>query len=140
MATVFFTQLDDNNVVTNCTRWDDSIMGNPPTEQNAKNFLANEFSVSADKFVLTFEDGTRKQFASVGCTYDATNDLFITPKPFASWVLNSDNEWEAPFADPAPDGYQCRWNESQATYECQRTSDSTEYMWNKTTSTMDPIT
>jgi|TARA_R100001460_G_C3555186_1_gene175435 hypothetical protein len=139
MATVFFTQLDDNNVVVNCTRWDDSILGTPQSEQNGKDFLANEFGVSADKFVQTFTDRTRKQFASVGCTYDAENDVFITPKPFASWVLNSEFEWEAPFPDPAPEGFQCRWNEGQQTYECQKISDETEYMWNKTTNEMDPI-
>ena len=41
--------------------------------------------------------------------------VFIQRKPFESWVLNSQNQWEAPIAQPAfdeenPKSYM--WNES----------------------------
>ena len=30
----------------------------------------------------------RKNYASIGYTYDSIRDAFIPPKPFASWVLD----------------------------------------------------
>ena len=44
----------------------------------------------------------------IGWTFDGTN--FIAPKPFASWTLDSNHDWQPP--TPKPDGI-CWWNESQ---------------------------
>ena len=53
----------------------------------------------------------RGNFAGIGYTYDAVNDVFIPPQPFASWVLNSSWLWEAPVPHP-DDGKQYGWDES----------------------------
>lgn len=53
----------------------------------------------------------RGNFAGIGYTYDAVNDVFIPPSPFASWVLNSSWLWEAPVPYP-DDGKQYGWDES----------------------------
>jgi hypothetical protein len=50
----------------------------------------------------SYNNNIRKQFAGIDFTYDAINDVFISPKPFDSWVLNSDFDWEAPV--PKPEG------------------------------------
>lgn len=53
----------------------------------------------------------RKNFAGVGYTYDPARDAFISPKPFASWILNNETcRWEAPIA--MPDGAY-EWDETQ---------------------------
>lgn len=39
--------------------------------------------------------------AEAGGTY--VDGVFIPRKPYASWVLNADNEWEAPVAYPEVD-------------------------------------
>lgn len=55
----------------------------------------------------------RKNFASVGYTYDAVKDAFIPPKPFASWVLNDQTcLWEPPVPMPF-DGGPYKWDEDQ---------------------------
>jgi hypothetical protein len=54
----------------------------------------------------------RKQFAGCGFTYDPEKDIFIAPKPFPSWSLNADNDWEAPIQYPE-DGKLYRWNEKE---------------------------
>jgi hypothetical protein len=41
----------------------------------------------------------RNKYAGLGDTYDADKNAFISPKPYASWVLNGVN-WEAPKAKP----------------------------------------
>lgn len=55
----------------------------------------------------------RKNYASIGYTYDANRDAFIPPKPFASWTLNETTcWWEAPSTYPN-DGKRYAWNEEQ---------------------------
>jgi hypothetical protein len=53
----------------------------------------------------------RKQFAGIGYKYDASADVFISPKPFASWSLDSNYDWKAPVERPA-DGKLYSWDES----------------------------
>ncbi len=58
----------------------------------------------------------RKNYAGVGYTYDATRDAFISPKPYASWVLNEDTcLWDAPTAMP-DDGKMYRWDEDTTSW------------------------
>jgi len=57
-------------------------------------------------------DALRANFAGVGFLYDHINDVFVEPKPFASWTLNQSTWlWEAPTAHP-DDGNHYSWNES----------------------------
>lgn len=44
----------------------------------------------------------RGNFAGKGMTYDATNDIFIHPKPYESWVLDvATAGWKAPIDTPS---------------------------------------
>lgn len=43
----------------------------------------------------------RGNYPKIGDTWDATNNIFIGPKPYASWVKNvSKARWESPLGDP----------------------------------------
>jgi len=43
----------------------------------------------------------RGNYAGIGYTYDAQNDVFYTPQPFPSWTLNTSKWiWEPPVAMP----------------------------------------
>jgi hypothetical protein len=58
----------------------------------------------------------RKNYASIGYTYDQTRDAFIPSKPFNSWVLNETTcLWESPVAHPN-DGQQYSWNEQNQSW------------------------
>jgi len=53
----------------------------------------------------------RKNYAGKGFTYDPNLDAFIPPKPFPSWLLNTEScLWEAPVPYPT-DGRMYRWDE-----------------------------
>jgi hypothetical protein len=53
----------------------------------------------------------RKNYAGIGYSYNKTLDAFIPPKPFASWILDTDTcLWNAPVALP-DDDKRYRWNE-----------------------------
>jgi hypothetical protein len=56
-------------------------------------------------------NGFRKQFAGIDYTYDETADVFIAPKPFASWSLDANYDWQAPIERPA-DGKDYLWDEA----------------------------
>ena len=45
----------------------------------------------------------RGNYASINFTYDSVNDVFYAPKPFESWILNSNWIWEPPIAYPGGD-------------------------------------
>ena len=59
----------------------------------------------------SYNGNFRKQYAGTGYTYDKTNDVFIAPKPYASWTLDSSFDWQPPTAMP-DDGESYVWNES----------------------------
>ena len=53
----------------------------------------------------------RKNYAGIGYTYDYARDAFIPPKPFDSWILNSNTcQWDAPVEYPT-DGKLYVWSE-----------------------------
>ena len=61
---------------------------------------------------LLGETPFRKNYASIGYTYNQTKDAFIPPKPFDSWTLNETTcIWEAPVAYPSDDK-DYEWDES----------------------------
>ena len=59
----------------------------------------------------------RKNYASIGYTYDETRDAFIPPKPYASWILNETTcTWNAPIGYP-DDGEEYTWNEEDQKWD-----------------------
>ena len=52
----------------------------------------------------------RGNYAGVGFTYDATNDVFYAPQPFDNWIMNSSWLWVPPIAMPV-DEYFYTWNQ-----------------------------
>ena len=61
----------------------------------------------------------RKNFASIGYTFDEDRDAFIPPKPkdLDSWVLNEGScLWEAPIPYP-DDGQNYEWNEETQSWD-----------------------
>jgi hypothetical protein len=53
----------------------------------------------------------RANYAGIGYSYDAKNDVFYAPQPYPSWVLNESTWlWEAPIPMPT-DGKSYTWDE-----------------------------
>jgi hypothetical protein len=58
----------------------------------------------------SYNNNIRKRYAGIGFSYDSINDVFIAPKPYASWILNKEFDWESPIPQPQ-DGQEYFWNE-----------------------------
>lgn len=53
----------------------------------------------------------RGNYAGIGYTYDADNDVFYPPKPYESWTLTDSWQWISPIAYP-DDNKLYIWNEN----------------------------
>ena len=63
------------------------------------------------------EPALRGNYAGIGYTYDAVNDVFYPAKPFNSWKLSEETWlWQAPVAYP-DDGKIYIWNEEHTDWE-----------------------
>ena len=99
-----FAKLDSNNVVTQ------GIVA----EQD---FINSGRVGDSFLWVQTSYNGNfRKQYASIGYTYDKVNDVFISPRPYPSWTLDDSFNWNPPSVIPDDDKHYT-WNESTTTWD-----------------------
>ena len=106
-----FAELDENNVVVRVVVVADEY------EDDGENWCNTFFSGGTWK-QTSYNNNIRKQFAGIGDTYDAAKDKFISPQPYASWSLDSNDDWQPPAANPYKDGGSYFvWNEINTTWE-----------------------
>ena len=105
-----FAELDINNkvlrVVVACNQ-DIANNGGEQSEQAAEHFkTVCPFSSNGVKWVQTsYNNNFRKKYAGIGDTFDFVKNKFIAPQPFASWSLDSNDDWQAPVAYPTVTTY-----------------------------------
>ena len=59
----------------------------------------------------SYNGNIRKQYAGIGYTYDAVNDVFICPQPYGSWTLDDNFDWQPPTPMPVVEGKKFAWFE-----------------------------
>ena len=64
----------------------------------------------------SYNNNFRKQFAAIGMTYDKVKDKFISIKPYTSWTLDADDDWQPPTAYP-DDGKHYSWDEDTTSWK-----------------------
>ena len=117
-----FAKIDENNIVIAVEVVSNDIA---TTEQAGADFLNSLYGTTDTWKQTSFNTkgnvhalgGTpfRKNYASIGMTFDSTRDAFYAPQPFNSWTLNETTcLWEAPIPHP-DDGNEYVWDE--ATYQ-----------------------
>lgn len=66
----------------------------------------------------SYNGNIRKRYPGIGYSYDETNNVFLTPKPFASWILNENFDWVAPVEMPVVEFPQeAFWNEETLSWD-----------------------
>ena len=101
-----FAKIDNNNTVTEVI----------VAEQD----FINSGAVG-DSFLwvqTSYNNNFRKQFAGIDHTYDKVNEVFVSPKPFPSWVLDASHDWQAPVTRP-DDGKNYTWDEATTNWKEQ---------------------
>jgi len=64
----------------------------------------------------SYNKNFRKQYAGKGYTYNSSKDIFIADKPYPSWTLDSNDDWQAPTSKP-DDGKLYYWNETDTQWD-----------------------
>ena len=98
--------LDANNVVTEVIAGIDEteLIEGLDTETWYGNFRGQVCKRTS------YNNNIRKQYAGIGFTYDADADVFVAPKPYPSWTLDANHDWQAPTPKPEGNYY---WNEAE---------------------------
>ena len=64
----------------------------------------------------SYNGNFRKRYAGAGYTYNSELDAFIAPKPFNSWIFNTETtDWDPP--TPRPEEGLCFWNEDTLSWD-----------------------
>jgi len=115
-----WAEIDENNIVTR-------VLVVADDKEDGQTFLADELGLGGTWKKTSYNTiagehrngGTpfRKNYAGIGYTFDAERDAFISPKPFASWVLDEEKcVWEAPTPMPT-DGKNYLWDEATTSWK-----------------------
>jgi hypothetical protein len=113
-----FAKLDENNVVTEVI-----VVGNKDTSDAngvEKEYIGAAFCerLFGGTWKQTSYNGNiRKNYAGIGYTYQADIDAFVPPKPYASWTLNANAQWQPPVAMPSDGMYS--WDEATQSWVVQ---------------------
>jgi len=82
-----------------------------------QDFIDSEAVGDPSLWVQTsYNHNFRKQYAGIGHSYDKVNDVFISPKPYASWELDASFDWQPPTAMP-DDDKRYIWNEDTTSWD-----------------------
>jgi hypothetical protein len=106
----YFANLDENNIVTQVI-----FVDNLDAQDEAKGIAYCNSIIPGNWIQTSYNHNIRKQYAGIGFNYDENSDVFIAPRPFASWVLNNNFDWEAPTPRPT-EGF-WKWNEEELLWE-----------------------
>lgn len=106
-----YAWLDQNNIVVNVT------VGVDETELinglDTETFYSQATGYNVKR--TSYNNRIRKQYAGVGFIYDAVHDVFIEPKPYASWLLDENFDWQPP--TPKPGEGDWYWDENNLMWQ-----------------------
>jgi len=103
-----FAEIDENNIVTRV------LVTNNAFPNEGYDWLIDNLGGT---WIQTSYNATiRFNYAGVGFSYDSEIDAFIAPKPYPSWELDEDCQWQAPINYP-DDGFRYYWNEEVTDWE-----------------------
>ena len=101
-----FAEIDEYNIVTRVLVFNNNYTSSDCTALLGGNWIQTSYN-----------NNIRKNFASIGYTYDKTKDAFIAPKPYPSWTLVEDTcQWTAPVTYP-DDGKHYSWDEDTTSWK-----------------------
>lgn len=117
-----YALIDENNIVYHVSNF-----GNEVSHEDIINMFESQgvtaiktsYNTHMNRYVGLDKNKKplRKNFAGIGCKYDEELDAFILPKPYESWILNTDTgHWEPPIERP-DDQKNWHWNEEEQNWE-----------------------
>jgi hypothetical protein len=110
----YFARINQSGIVQEVIAVDNETLNNlpfPESEPVGVAFLQGLLGADTIWKQTSYNASFRKNYAGIGFVYDSIPDAFIAPKPFPSWLLNTNTyQWQAPVPYPN-DGKLYQWNE-----------------------------
>jgi hypothetical protein len=110
-----FAKLDEQGTVIDVNVVNNETLNNlpfPESEPVGVAFLIDWSGGYTNWKQTSYNANFRKNYAGMGYTYDAVLDAFISPKPYPSWLLNTNTcQWVPPTPYPS-DGNMYTWDEA----------------------------
>jgi len=102
-----FAEIDERHIVLR-------VLVVPDEEEHrGQEFLANDLGLGGEWIQTSYNSNIRKNYAGIGFLYDPILDMFISPQPYPSWILNtSSGQWEPPVPMPDDPNYKYAWDEN----------------------------
>ena len=109
----YFAEIDNDGTVLQVISVSNADAPDPAPEQSealGQAFIADGLGLPGTWVQTSYSGSIRKQFAGIGWRYDTDLDVFLSPKPYPSWVLDEDHDWQPP--TPVPAEGMWSWDES----------------------------
>lgn len=106
-----FVEIDSNNIVTR-------VVVIPDEQENrGEEYLSTDLGLGGRWIQTSYNNNIRNIYAGIGFTYNEDLDIFISPKPFPSWILSTEGYWVAPIERPNLPNKVYGWNEDELRWE-----------------------
>ena len=106
-----FAQLNEQSIVTQVIVVSNDVVDNlpfPESEPIGVSFCKSLYGENTNWAQTSYNANFRYNYAGIGYSFDPVaqpNGAFIPPKPYPSWLLNTNTyQWEAPIPYPSEGG------------------------------------
>lgn len=113
-----FAEIDENNIVKRVivVNNDELIIDGVESEEKGITFCKLIFGNDTNWVQTSYNRNFRKNYPGPGFLYDKAHDMFISPRPFNSWILDlATGNWGAPVSMPLGD-ILTFWDEDSLTW------------------------
>mgnify|MGYP003649670403 FL=1 len=132
----YFAKIDENNLILTIEVLNDDVA---PDENTGITFLKNFYKNENQKWKMCEKSsgGTPGTVASIGGTWDETNQGFWAIQPYPSWTKNNSTwKWDAPVLFPSiANDYSIWWDEENLLWKATKLVEDPKviYNWNSDT-------
>ena len=98
----YFAKLNPENIVEQVISVHNNELLDNGIESEAKGiaFCKSLYGQDTNWVQTSYNKRIRKKYASIGDFYDINKDKFISPQPYPSWSLDTNDDWQAPVVCP----------------------------------------
>ena len=114
-----FAELDSNNKVVRVivvSNQDTADEHGVEQESIGIAFCKSLFGEETNWIQTSYNASFRRKYAGEEDIYDSSNDIFISPQRYPSWVLDENFNWTSPVPFPN-DGKKYNWNEQTINWD-----------------------
>jgi hypothetical protein len=98
-----FAEINSNNKVLRVVVVNNNelLVNGVENEQKGIDFCKSLFGSNTNWVQTSYNSKFRKQYAGIGHTYDSIKNKFIAAQPYPSWLLDENDDWQAPLPQPS---------------------------------------